>query len=132
MYFTTFNHYADDYDIIYHDEVCLICWDVSTTNNNIYKMKSLISSSVYYTHCNCNGNFHHNCLLKWIYKTQSCPICRINFDINVEEKLPLTFNIFKILKYICIILIIRILYNIIFEIQYEVEKKMQNEQCELL
>jgi len=131
MYFNTFNHYSDD-DIIYDDAQCIICWDKSTTNNNIYKMQILLSSSIYYTSCTCNGHFHDKCLLKWIYKTQSCPICRIKFDINVEEKLPLTFNIFKILKYICIILIIRILYNIIFDIQYEVEKKLQNEQCDLL
>ena len=91
----------------------------------IYKMQTLLSSSIYYTSCACNGSFHDKCLLKWIYKTQSCPICRIKFDINVEEKLPLTFNIFKIFKYICIILIIRIFYNIIIDLQYEVEKKAE-------
>jgi hypothetical protein len=67
--------------------------------------------------------------MKWIYKTHSCPICRIKFDINiVDEKLPFTFNIFKILKLFLTIFLIKLLYNIIFDIQYAVEKKIQNEQ----
>jgi hypothetical protein len=66
--------------------------------------------------------------MKWIYKTHSCPICRIKFDINIDENLPLTFNIFKILKLFLTIFLIKILYNIIFDIQYAVEKKIQNEQ----
>ena len=55
MYFTTFNHYDDNdimydnhYNIIYNNEQCLICWDKYTTNNNVYKMQSLLSSSIYY------------------------------------------------------------------------------------
>jgi hypothetical protein len=135
MYFTTFNHYNDDdimydddHNIIYNDEQCLICWDKYTTKNHIYKMQTLLYSSIYYTSCNCNGYFHHNCLFKWIYKTNSCPICRIKFDININENLPLTFNIFKIFKFFITIFLIKILYNIIFDIQYEVEKKIQNEQ----
>jgi hypothetical protein len=136
MYFTTFNHYGDndiiydnDHNIIYNDEQCLICWDKSATNNNIYKMQTLLYSSMYYTTCSCNGFFHNRCLMKWIYKTHSCPICRIKFDINiVDEKLPFTFNIFKILKLFLTIFLIKLLYNIIFDIQYAVEKKIQNEQ----
>jgi hypothetical protein len=134
MYFSTFNHYDDndiiydtDHNIIYNDEQCLICWDKYTPNNNIYKMQSLFSSSIYLTPCDCNGYFHKNCLLKWIYKTNSCPICRVKLEINVEEKLPLTFNIFKIFKLLITLFLIKILYNIIFDIQYEVEKKLQNE-----
>ena len=136
MYFTTFNHYDDDdndimydnhYNIIYNNEQCLICWDKYTTNNNVYKMQSLLSSSIYYTSCTCNGYFHHNCLLKWIYKTNSCPICRIKFEFNIDEKLPFTFNIFKIFKFWITLFLIKILYNIIFDIQYEVEKKIQND-----
>ena len=134
MYFTTFNHYDDDDNIdIYKEndvfDLCLICWD---NNNNICKMKALLYSSIYYTSCTCNGNFHHTCLMKWINKTNSCPICRIKLKnrINYNENIPLTFNILKYLKlfkYICIILFIRMLYDIMFELQYTVHKKLQND-----
>jgi hypothetical protein len=136
MYFTTFNHYDDndiiydeDHNIIYNNEQCLICWDKYTPNNNIYKMQSLLSSSIYYTPCTCNGYFHNTCLLKWIYKTNSCPICRITFEFNVDDQnLPLTFNAFKLIKFFLTCVLIRILYDIMFGIQYAVEKKIQNEQ----
>ena len=129
MYFSTFNHYDDD-DVIYNDDVCLICWDTSTRrNNNVSRMKSLLSSSIYFTTCNCNGSFHHNCLFKWIYKTYSCPICRTKLELNVDEKLPLTFNIFKTFKLLFTLILIKIIYDIIVDIQFSVEKNIQNEQC---
>jgi hypothetical protein len=117
MYFTTFNYYDNE-------ELCLICWE----NKNIHKMKSLLHSSLYYTYCNCNGNFHHDCLLKWIKKTNSCPICRIK--IEIDEPLPLTFKISKLFKLFFTFILIKILYDIIFEIQYAAEKKyrIQNEE----
>ena len=102
MYFTTFNHDDDtiynDNDTIYNDEVCLICWEPSTTNKNIDKMKSFLYASSFYTSCTCNGKFHHDCLLKWTNMSQSCPICRIKIDTYDDKKLqlPLTFNIFTI------------------------------------
>jgi len=122
MYFRTFNHYDDDNIDIYNNEQCLICWET----NNIYKMQSFLSSSMYYTSCSCNGFFHEKCLLKWIYKTNSCPICRVKFEFNIDDKLPLTFNIFKLFKLFFTLFFIKILYDIIFEIQYVVEKKLQN------
>lgn len=143
MYFTTFNHYDDDNIDIYNNitdynimETCLICWDPSTTNNKISKMKQLMSSSIYYTHCSCNAYFHKDCLFQWINKTNSCPICRFEFDFNINETYPFTFNIFSIFKLICKLcfqyFLLRILYNIIFGIHFAVEKKIQEEQCELL
>jgi hypothetical protein len=139
MYFTTFNHYDDDdnndyfsYNHIYNDEQCLICWETSTTNNNIYKMQSLLIPSIYYTNCSCNAYFHNECLLKWVYKTHSCPICRTNFVFNINEKLPLTFSIFKIFKLCISIIFIRILYDVIFNIHFVVEKKIHDQQYDPL
>ena len=45
MYFTTFNHYdeIDENKNENENDLCLICWDSSTTNNNLIKMKSLLS-----------------------------------------------------------------------------------------
>lgn len=134
MYFTTFNHYNDndiiyddDHKIIYNNEQCLICWDKYTPNNNIYKMQSLLTSSIYYTPCTCNGYFHHACLLKWIYKTNSCPICRVKFNVD-NEVLPLTFNAFKLVKIFLTFFFIRILYIIMVSIQYAVEKNIGKDQ----
>jgi hypothetical protein len=132
MYFTTFNHYDDDAiyyddDAIYYDETCLICWEPSTANNYIYKMKSFTSSS-YYTSCSCNGKFHHDCLFKWINMAQSCPICRIKIEPIVDEnpQLPLTFNIFILLfKYLFLFCLLKT----IFDIQYSVEKYTHEYQC---
>jgi len=139
MYFTTFNHYDDDdnndyfsYNHIYNDEQCLICWETSTTNNNIYKMQSLLIPSIYYTNCSCNSYFHNECLLKWVYKTHSCPICRTNFVFNINEKLPLTFSIFKIFKLCISIIFIRILYDVIFNIHFVVEKKIHDQEYDPL
>jgi hypothetical protein len=138
MYFTTFNHYDDDNIDIYINktndtDMCLICWEQSTTNNNICKMTSSVFNLYFYKSCTCNASFHHPCLLKWINKTNSCPICRSKIQRHTDdddEKLPLTFNILKYLKlfkYICMALFIRILYNIIFDIQYYAERKIQND-----
>ena len=140
MYFTTFNHYDDDNIDIYNDkrndndliDLCLICWEPSTPKNEICKMKSFGFYFYFYKPCTCDGSFHHLCLLKWINKTKSCPICRIKIQnhIDDDEKLPLTFDIFKylkIFKYICMILFIRILYDIVFGIQYYAEKKLHND-----
>jgi hypothetical protein len=139
MYFTTFNHYDDDdnndyfsYNHIYNDHQCLICWETSTTNNNIYKMQSLLIPSIYYTNCSCNSYFHNECLLKWVYKTHSCPICRTNFVFNINEKLPLTFSIFKIFKLCISIIFIRILYDVIFNIHFVVEKKIHDQEYDPL
>ena len=135
MCFTTFNHYDDDYisyNNIYNDQPCIICWDTSTTNNNIYKMQFLLNPSIYYTNCSCNAYFHNDCLLKWIYKTHSCPICRIKLEFNLNENLPLTFSVFKIVKLCITIIFLRIIWSIIFGIHIAVEKKIQNDQCESL
>ena len=48
---------------------CLICWD----NQHVYKMQQF---PLFVFSCSCNGIFHSSCLFKWLYTTQSCPICR--------------------------------------------------------
>jgi hypothetical protein len=134
MYFTTFNHYDDDTlynDTICNDEICLICWEPHTTNNHIYKMKTVLSTT-YSPSCTCNGKFHHDCLLKWIYMSQSCPICRIKIDIvdDNDEKLPLTFNVLNIyilLKYLFLFCLVKTL----FDLQFSIENRIEENQCHL-
>ena len=135
MYFTTFNHDDDaNDDTLYDGELCLICWEPHTTNNYIYKMKTAISIFSYHTSCTCNGKFHHDCLLKWIYMSQSCPICRIKIDIvdDNDEKLPLTFNVlkcFKIFIYLSKYLFFCFLLKTMFNIVYFLEKSVDENQC---
>lgn len=126
MYFTTFNHDDDDI-VIYDNELCLICWEPHTTSNYIYKMKTAISISSYHTSCTCNGKFHHGCLLKWIYMSQSCPICRINIDIDadIDKKLPLTFDVFNILIFLFKCLFLFCFIKTLFDLQFSIEKQVE-------
>ena len=143
MYFTRLKKYnankINANKINKEEDACLICLESSTTNNHICKMKILISSYFYYQSCKCDGLFHYNCLLKWIYISKSCPICRsviennINMNVDIHDNLPLTYNVYnvykilKLFKYLWMCILFKILLNIIFNIQYTVEKQIQNE-----
>ena len=140
MYFTTFNHD----DILYNDtnntnDECLICWEPSTTNNNIIKMQSLISTSLISTSCRCNGLFHYNCLFKWIKQTNTCPICHTIIEITLDKHLKLHYNnksqlfqninyityiLIKVFKYFLLLWSMNMIYNIIFHIQNFIEKNV--------
>jgi hypothetical protein len=137
MYFTTFNHYDEqDNQEEITNELCIICWDPSTTNNKLIKMNAIIYYLLFSKHCSCNGIFHYNCLLKWIDTTNSCPICRkpIERDINEENILTLNNksqifrfinftnnNVYKILKYIFYFYFFKIVYSIVLDIQETIE-----------
>jgi hypothetical protein len=132
MYFTRLKKYNANKINITKDDACLICLESSTTNNNICKMKLLLSSYFYYQSCHCDGLFHYDCLLKWIFLSKSCPICRsvIETNTDINDDLPLTYNVYKILKifkYLWMSILFRILINIMFNIQYTVERQIQNE-----
>lgn len=92
MYHPTFNSYDDEIinlnsihsnglkretNIISNSNDCLICWE----NKHVYKMQSfaIITNS-----CKCNGLFHGRCLFKWVYETNSCPICRSLSEFNIK------------------------------------------------
>lgn len=136
MYFTTFNHDELDEPDEIKNELCLICWDPSTSKNKLIKMNPVISYLLFSKHCSCNGIFHYNCLLKWINTTNSCPICRkpIETDINEENIVALNNksqifrfinftnnNAYKIFKYIFYFYFFKMIYDIIFVIQYTIE-----------
>ena len=59
---------------INNDETCLICWESSDRKNIIYKFKTMIP---FHVACECNGNYHFDCIGTWIKTNNSCPICRI-------------------------------------------------------
>lgn len=93
MYHPTFNFYDDEININnnynYKRDMkretinksnsndCLICWD----QVNVYKMQSF---AIITQKCKCNGNFHRKCLFKWVYETNSCPICRTSIKFNIK------------------------------------------------
>ncbi len=56
---------------------CVICWG----ENNVYKMKTF---AIVKNSCDCNSMFHGSCFFKWIYETNSCPICRKPSVFNVK------------------------------------------------
>lgn len=141
MYFTTLNHYDDDvlYNLLNaNDEKCIICWETNT-HNEVQRMKQILVLSEFSKPCKCNGFFHYDCLLNWINKTNSCPICRSRLFTALEKKIQLQLQLntnsqlFRILQFICkfnclkfaklciYIFLIQYLYNIIYNIQNEIE-----------
>lgn len=137
MYFTTFNHYNEPNELDENEnELCLICWDTSITNNNLIKMKSTLSHLLFFKDCSCNGIFHYNCLLKWINTTNSCPICRkpIEQDINEENVVILNNksqlfrfinftnnNAYKLFKYIFLFFVFKMIYDIVNNVEKTIE-----------
>ena len=151
MYFTTFNHYDDDVlysnETKYADENCLICWDPPTINNNIIRMKSLVHHLSFLKTCSCNGYFHHDCLLKWIDTTDSCPICRKEIEKNVTNSNNILYlnknsQLFRIIyftnnynyaytifNYFFIFFVLKLIYYIMLDIQLFIEKNNDYDQC---
>ena len=66
-------------EVIIEDDViqCVICWG----EKNVYKMQSFV---IVKNSCDCNSTFHGSCFFKWIYETNSCPICRKPSVFNVK------------------------------------------------
>jgi hypothetical protein len=62
------------------DPQCLICLELSNTNNKIIKMNDI----TFIAPCECNGDFHKKCLFDWFMVSQSCPICREVLIINTH------------------------------------------------
>ena len=147
MYFTTFNHYDEQEEQEENtNELCLMCWDPSTTNNKLIKMNPVISYLLFSKLCSCNGIFHYNCLLKWIDTTNSCPICRKPIERDLDEENVVTLNnksqifrfinftnnnAYKIFKYIFYFIFLKMVYNIVFDIQHTIENHsdLNQEEC---
>jgi hypothetical protein len=56
---------------------CVICWG----EQNVYKMQSFV---IVKNSCDCSSTFHGSCFFKWVYETNSCPICRKPSVFNVK------------------------------------------------
>jgi hypothetical protein len=141
MYFSTISSYDDEITEIADDEKCLICWETASNCNNLIKMNSLHLFSSFYKSCNCNCIIHSDCLLEWVNKQQSCPICRNEIEIDVSDKHKHkfkyntqlqrfyifvddnTYKLFKIFKYFCIFILFQVFYYTIKDIQYIIENK---------
>jgi hypothetical protein len=82
MYFQLHNHL--DFDNDFNDEfndkrikdnVCVVCFDKS--NDFLSKLYFKNSENLELQKiCCCDCCIHQKCLDPWIYKSQSCPICR--------------------------------------------------------
>lgn len=67
--------------LIEQEDQCLICLEPTQETNKLFRMKDVL---VINSNCECNGNFHINCLTHWINVSKICPICRKQLTINVE------------------------------------------------
>ena len=63
------------------EETCIICL-------NAFQLGDIVSTLP----CNKRHVFHTYCLEKWFYKKVSCPFCRVNFNEELRELLPLNFE----------------------------------------
>jgi hypothetical protein len=108
-------------------EQCIVCWEFSNKDNEIYKMKHI---PLFVSDCLCNCDVHLVCFVDWIKKTPTCPICRVDLMFDTETfnkytlgpyyKIKLFFK--QIFQYINIIIniiiklssLIFLLYTIIF------------------
>jgi hypothetical protein len=143
MYFSTISSYDNEIVEIIDHEKCLICWETATNSNNLIKMNSLHLFSSFYKSCSCNCIIHSDCLLEWVNKKQSCPICRNEIEIDVSNKNEYkfkfkyktqlqilyifidnnTYKLIKLFKYFCIFILIQNFYYIMKDIQYTIEHK---------
>ena len=97
----------NNYDI--ENNECCICLNTEY-ESSIYRLKDVIS-----TNCLCNGYFHKECLVKWLNKKNSCPICRSIIPIQFNNYYDLYDNnnsIDIISRYICLIQNIRIIVKL--------------------
>lgn len=78
---------------------CLICWEPEDIiTNPVTKMKSI---ELFNSVCQCDCNFHPNCVLEWASKTLACPICRGPLTINMEIYYILTLGKHYKIKLFC-------------------------------
>jgi hypothetical protein len=102
------NDENDEYYDIEKNE-CGICLNTEKYST-IFKLKDIVNNS-----CLCNTYFHKECLVKWINKNNSCPICRKNIQINFNNYYELCNNnttIDILSKYVCLIQNIRIIVKV--------------------
>ena len=145
MYFSTFSTYDDQKSDITKDDMCFICWEPYTDDKGLVKMNSLSFFSVYYKSCKCNGIIHSDCLLEWIDNSQSCPICRKEIQLQTDEQyfeqnkyktqlqrifIFMNVGVFKICRYLFVLLLLHNLFHIITDIQYTIERQYDNTTIE--
>ena len=96
------------------EELCLICWQSSEKNNIIKKLSHFSDVSI---SCKCNPYIHQLCLINWISKYNSCPICRTKIYNYYNLDNCYTLTIYKFMYYIIPLYIIYFIYfyiNILF------------------
>ena len=140
MYFFTISSYDDEITEITDNEKCLICWETATNCNKLIKMNSLHLFSSFYKSCDCNCIIHSECLLEWVNKQMSCPICRNEIEIDVSDKnknknknkyktllqrlyIFIDDNTYRLFKYFCIFILIQGFYYTMKDIQHSIEKQ---------
>lgn len=93
MIFRVCDHYNDN-QYNYSHEVCFICYDfISDNENTTIRLKF---QNIYTKVCCCDGWIHNNCLNLWYKKCKKCPICRINIqETHNIKKDQLNINLYS-------------------------------------
>lgn len=148
MYFSTFSSYDDNtnnndnnkHNNDNNDEQCFICWENQTKYNKLIKMNTLPIFAPYDKLCSCSSLVHSGCLLEWIEHKHSCPICReqlqpnnlFNQQVIYKTQLYRLFiyineSTLKWFKILLLIIYLNILFDVIFDLQYAVERHLEND-----
>jgi hypothetical protein len=95
------------------EDLCLICWQSTEKHNIIKKLSHFSDVSI---SCKCNPYIHQLCLINWISKHNSCPICRTKI-YNYQQKYFYTFTKYKyMIKFMYYIIPLYFIYFIYFYI----------------
>ena len=117
------NYYFDDNNDelaefqIENDVNCLICF---SNLGDIYRIKdSNMILPNYLVLCDCNGYYHKECLLEWLIKSNSCPICRsdvIFVSSDYNDCNYMLRMVSKLLQLVVVLTIFQLAYAILFTI----------------
>ena len=64
---------------------CIVCYDQHNVNKKLHKLKFLLKKSNLHSDCSCNSLIHQYCFNNWCSESLTCPICRKELTVNVNN-----------------------------------------------
>ena len=64
---------------------CIVCYDQHNVNKKLHKLKFLLKKNNLHSDCSCNSLIHQYCFNVWCNESLTCPICRKELNVNVNN-----------------------------------------------